>query len=89
MCHDVDYQSFTRRFINLNIVTVESKIKNEELKWNMNYLILCLMSKGLISAFDIKALLDFIDVNRDFQTFSYVFDKMYESDNTRGLAYIK
>lgn len=36
---------------------VEAKIKNEELRWNINYLILCLVSKGLLTAFEAMELI--------------------------------
>lgn len=66
----------------------ETRIKNEELRWNLNYLILCLLSKGFLSAFEITKLMEFIETNKNYNVFVYVFDKMYESDNNQGLEYI-
>ena len=52
-------------------------------------MILCLLSRGLLSAFDIEGLIDFIEEKKRYKTFVYIMDKICDSEGKGGIEQIK
>lgn len=73
----IDYNRFNGKFINFS---KEDDVE-DDLKWSIQYLILCLLSRGLVSAFEVEELTAFIEQNKKYKTFGYIFDQMCDLEN--------